>query len=496
MTKEECILWLGPHRPGLPASFKVVDQTSILAEMDVSSYRALCLLDQAFLPFLEEKKDQLQPYQLLVEKGISLGRDLDLRLQPFYLDFKQENHLLEKLPAYFYPGQYGDKFFNQELLLAPDLEAEAVILGQSWTQVKLRPSKTDRRLLSWTRSLYLDPHRPLSLKVDYKKEGEVELTLQVLASNQLGEPVWAQEILEEDFAGFELAADQGLFVSFSLFYKGEGGLELGPLHQRFSRGPFGQLLPGGQDQAGLLFYFHPGNLTPPFNVYFAGYRPAEGFEGYHMMKDLGQPFLLIADTRSEGGAFYLGDDHIQEIVINKIQTCLDQLGFADQDLILSGLSMGSFGALFYGQKLAPFAVLAGKPLIHLGDMAQNLQRLRPHEFGTSLDLLLEQLGKAGQEAVEALNLVFWQDFDPALWSGRTLALAYMLQDDYDPKAYAALEMALAGHAVRFLSFSRPGRHNDQSQAITDWFIHIYKEIIQERKELHDANDRDPLGTSQ
>lgn len=44
---------------------------------------------------------------------------------------------------------------------------------------------------------------------------------------------------------------------------------------------------------------------PPLNVYFSGYRPAEGFEGYFMMNKMNAPFILIGDPRLEGGSFYL-----------------------------------------------------------------------------------------------------------------------------------------------------------------------------------------------
>ena len=30
----------------------------------------------------------------------------------------------------------------------------------------------------------------------------------------------------------------------------------------------------------FIHYFNPGDMKPPLNVYFSGYRPAEGFEGY------------------------------------------------------------------------------------------------------------------------------------------------------------------------------------------------------------------------
>ena len=60
---------------------------------------------------------------------------------------------------------------------------------------------------------------------------------------------------------------------------------------------------------------------------FSGYRTAEGFEGYFMMKRMNAPFILIADPRIEGGAFYLGSENYEQAIRKVIQNALDYLGF-------------------------------------------------------------------------------------------------------------------------------------------------------------------------
>ena len=154
----------------------------------------------------------------------------------------------------------------------------------------------------------------------------------------------------------------------------------------------------------FIHYFHPGDLKPPLNVYFSGYRTAEGFEGYFMMKRMNAPFILIADPRIEGGAFYLGSENYEQAIRKVIQNALDYLGFANNQLILSGLSMGSFGALYYATKLNPAAVIVGKPLINLGTIANNMKLVRPNDFGTSLDILrLNQNGITNKDVVQLDN---------------------------------------------------------------------------------------------
>ncbi|WP_222120941.1 accessory Sec system protein Asp2, partial [Micrococcus luteus] len=76
-------------------------------------------------------------------------------------------------------------------------------------------------------------------------------------------------------------------------------------------------------------------------------------------------------------------------------------------LILSGLSMGSFGALYYATKLNPAAVIVGKPLINLGTIANNMKLVRPNDFGTSLDILRLNQNDITNKDVVQLDNHFW-----------------------------------------------------------------------------------------
>ena len=59
-----------------------------------------------------------------------------------------------------------------------------------------------------------------------------------------------------------------------------------------------------------------------------------------------------------------------------------------------------------------------------------------------------------------------------------LALAYMRDDDYDQKAYSDILEALYHQPIRIISSSRPGRHNDATESIIEWFLTQYKEIME------------------
>ncbi|MGC4432596.1 accessory Sec system protein Asp2, partial [Streptococcus suis] len=69
-----------------------------------------------------------------------------------------------------------------------------------------------------------------------------------------------------------------------VYAKGAGKLSIGALHWRYSRMGLGRFVLGGKRIADskrqeLFYYFNPGDMKPPLNVYFSGFRGAEGFEG-------------------------------------------------------------------------------------------------------------------------------------------------------------------------------------------------------------------------
>ena len=53
--------------------------------------------------------------------------------------------------------------------------------------------------------------------------------------------------------------------------------------------------------------------------------------------------------------------------------------------------------LYYGALYSPHAILVGKPIVNLGDVAANLKFKRPDEFGTSLDMMQLIIGQVSQE---------------------------------------------------------------------------------------------------
>ncbi len=232
-----------------------------------------------------------------------------------------------------------------------------------------------------------------------------------------------------------------------LYIRGSGQVRIGELHVRRSRGAYGnmmindQMLTDQQLHGNIGIYFNAGDLKPPLNVYFAGYRTKEGYEGNRMMASMGAPYLLISDWRLEGGAFYLGDPAFEHQLVSIIKKTLQRLQFEPQQLILSGMSMGTFGALYYGAQLNPSGIVVGKPLTQLGEIAQNGRVKRSTDFRTAEDIQLYYEPDLTEASSQHLNDRFWNVFRAGKLTQTTLAVAYMLQDDYDQTAFQRLRQA-------------------------------------------------------
>ncbi|WFR76862.2 accessory Sec system protein Asp2 [Lactococcus lactis] len=180
-------------------------------------------------------------------------------------------------------------------------------------------------------------------------------------------------------------------VNFGLFVKGQGKVQVGDLHLRYGLSGDNFLAMGGKRLAQkghigeeLGFYFNAGDLKPPLNVYFSGFRPSEGYEGRWMMGSLGSPFILVYDPRLVGGAFYRGPE-LEEALIEEIQEKLVLLGFTTRDLVLSGLSMGTYASFYYGAQLEPHAIVVGKPLANIGGLAVNSRLFSPYDWDLAMD---------------------------------------------------------------------------------------------------------------
>ena len=399
--------------------------------------------------------------------------------------------LLEKdLPDYF-AGSYGEKIPPQEMALALGFQGSVFWEGYEGLHLRGDFGSELLQIVSWRINTPIESGQALEYWLEYKKDASVEIRLEI-AVLMYGygtipeiSKVWSfSEKDMEDMIYIENPEKRTGRTFVSLKARGQGELTIGALHSHYSRRGRGCFLPGGQrrvtsEREEVFYYFDPGDLTPPLNVYFSGYKTKEGFEGYGIMKNLGHPFLLITDTRLEGGAAYMGSEEYERTLEQIIRDRMQELGFQNTEVILSGISMGSFGALYYGCKIQPHAVIAGKPLVSFGDIAENERINRPGGFPTSLDVLHKFCGGLSRRAADRLNQKFWDTFDGTQWSHTEFALAYMIEDDYDNTAYEKLLSHLKGTSIKIYGKGLHGRHNDDTPGIVNWFLDQYQRILEE-----------------
>ena len=387
----------------------------------------------------------------------------------------------------FFSYTYGEKFNPYSLAISKNFKGS--VFWNGFTGVELDGDYGDDfyQIAFWRYNVPIRKGETIDFWLEYEKDDSVSIKLKIekfeigSVSALQNRWIYSEEDLNEIVYVSEDKMDGMVFIS--LLAKGKGRLKIVGLHDRHSRKKYGTFLPGGMrfvtsKREEVFMYFDPGVLKPPLNVYFSGYKTQEGFEGYYMMRKFGAPFLLISEARLEGGAFYLGDKEYEDYIVSGIEDCLNQLGFDRSQLVLSGLSMGTFGALYNGCKLRPHAILLGKPLASLGDIAQNERISRPGGFPTSLDVLVKNYGDMSEKSIDSLNHRFWDLFDQTDWSQTKFIVSYMLEDDYDMTAYNRLISHIDDIGVEIIGKGVHGRHNDDTYSIVAWFKNQYDDILE------------------
>ncbi|NBK46716.1 accessory Sec system protein Asp2 [Staphylococcus delphini] len=406
-------------------------------------------------------------------------------IRPFHYESKAD--CLTRLRSLAFIKQYGDRIHPKQCEVNPAFEGDVYYKGQHTIVLTGDFGETYTPILNWKMYLYYDKDKVNTIWPEYTATGDVEISYTLrLYKEPTMKKLMCQYVLEGSSLQQPLeipSMPHDAHILITAQAKGRGTLSVGNIHKRWSRLEYGHAILGGQryvdeDRGEFLHYFHPGDLKPPLNVYFSGYRTAEGFEGYFMMEKLNAPFLLFTDLRYEGGGFYLGSDAFESRIKTVIQETLDWLGFEDDALILSGLSMGSFGALYYGAQLNPTAIVVGKPLVNMGSIAKNMRLMRPNDFGTAIDILRGNEGSIDDEAVTRLNQKFWSVLNGANIENTIFAVSYMENDDYDIQAFSDLLPVLSRQGARVMSRSIPGRHNDDTPTIASWFNHFYYMIME------------------
>lgn len=482
MQVSECAEWYyEPDFTELPESdFDVVilDRTVTVEEFDylVRFTKAYCL----FITKRVRPKKGDVTRRLFTEK---IGKRLSWE--------ELESFLAQDLQNYF-PVPYGEKYKPFNISIAQGFNGEVFFEGFKTVNLAGEYGDTLTQIAFWRNNIPIAGKQTLEFWLEYTKDDTVEIALEITVlefgygTDPAIQGVWTFYEKElRDLVYVENQSENTGYLFASVRAKGRGHLKITALHDRHSRKGKGSFIPGGKrtvtsEREEIFYYFDPGNLKPPLNVYFSGYKTQEGFEGYKMMRKMEHPYLLITEARLEGGGFYLGSEEYENRIELIIRRCMKALGFRNNEVILSGLSMGTFGALYYGCKIHPDTILLGKPLASIGNVAENERINRPGGFSTSLDVLYKACGSLEPDAVRRLNDRFWDRFDCTNWSGTRFVVAYMIEDDYDRTAYENLQSHLKNSNVQIYGKGIHGRHNDNTSGIVNWFVNQYQRILRDR----------------
>ena len=478
------------ERYSLPKGIKI-DYFETFTEPPESPYEIVCLDREPLEEELEPLYSRTKAYCLLVTNRVKLKGE-----SKRYFERKKGKRIreaeieefLQQEARFFYKKPYGEKFRLWSAAVAQGFSGSVKWNGDYSVELQGEYGREFQQIVYWRNNIPVFEGQVLDLWLEYQKDSEVTLSLTVtkFATGSVSDVIDSWEFGEEELRQVVQIDNKqsGGWIFVSLRAKGKGKLQVIALHDRYSRGKHGYFLPGGQRfvtsrREEIFCYFNPGDQKPPLNVFFSGYKSGQGFEGYNVMEIRGAPYLLVAEQRLEGGCFYMGSEEYERMMIDMIRRYMKELGFTSDQVVMGGLSMGTYGAMYYGCDIQPHAVILGKPLASVGNIAKNTRLHRPGGFETSLDVLRYLGGDTDQAAVEKLNDRFWRKFDSANWEHSKFAVAYMIEDDYDSEAYDTLISHLVSTGVQVYGKGLHGRHNDNTSGIVNWFFSQYDKILRE-----------------
>lgn len=461
-----------------------------LEKLTLVSYQVLILSDRKYHAKVIDFGHEFDAYRIFYpqdwepeQKELS---DLLYKKVAHRFEWTGRKELVQTLSKALFKGQYGAKFKIDELELSPQFEGKIWYEGQNYVHLEGEFGKDFQQIAFFRYNLQAYKEVYYDIYFEHGIEGDCDLELTI---SLIQEGTTNHIVQEWKFHGPQLKEQLFLdsvvngYLFFSVAARGQGKVKLGSCHHRWSRNGLGEFVLGGerlvdQQMQEIHTFFNPMDFTPPLCVYFSGFRTAEGFEGYRLIRSLNKPFMLICDPRLIGGGFYLGSDELEAKVVANIQEKLDYLGFDNSQLILSGISMGTFGATYYGTKLSPGGIVISKPVLSLGTVALREKFDRPGGFATSLELLHAHYGDLTAESADRLNQRYWSQMKDGIFKDTTISVAYMRDEDYDRTAFEELVHYSKITGARIHGRGFEGRHNDGGNAPTAWFEKRYRAMIE------------------
>lgn len=134
-----------------------------------------------------------------------------------------------------------------------------------------------QQLAYWSYNFMVNKNLPRELWLEYEKQGncEFQLVVRKIWDGSVDEFFEEEVYLEADLEKAIImdSKEANYLISISIEGRGEGKLQLGNLHQRWSRKQFGKFVLGGNilhdsKRDEINYFFHPGDFKPPLAVIF------------------------------------------------------------------------------------------------------------------------------------------------------------------------------------------------------------------------------------
>ena len=460
-------------------------------EKSMKKYNALLLTDAQDLVEYQILLEVMDFYTILYDESQIEDEDLLIALkrkQSHSISLNHPDDIITDIATYFYNGQYGYGIQPRNLAFSNNFCGQIIRKGEHKIVLSVDFGYEFKYLCSWRDHNWAiaDIQRKTELLFECSMTGNVEVQLKVVEVNRYDGQVQKiytfnqKEITKGVIYGPKLVPQN--IHNFQLYVRGKGELKIGTLHLCHARGKYGSFILGGEHFVDeqcheFISYFEPGDFKPPLCVYFGGFREVEGFEGYFMMKKMKTPFMLFEDTGLVGGAFYRGTKAFQQEIVKRIQEKLAYLGFTNEQLVLSGMSMGTHASLYYAADLLPHGVIINKPLVNLNQVAENQILKAPQIFPFVLDLQTYLSDHQQLSNITVIDQEFWKHFRSADLSKTNFFIAHMLNDDYDDRIFGQLRdwLIQSQNIVRHKGI--PGRHNDNDEISVPMFLYYYHLLL-------------------
>lgn len=396
--------------------------------------------------------------------------------------------VIDHLSTRLFFGQSGIRFMPTMFQPLMDRIDSYLMMDQSHIKIAVDTDDQWVNIGNFRSNIFIDPGKLMSLWLETEMHDlQVRLKVFIQPSGGDGDVKDCYYVsVGSDLNNSPLpikVADYARYASVSVEVKGNGNFILGILHSRWSREGAGTFIAGGKrivnpkNHEDIAYFFSKGDLRPPLNVYFSGARSAEGFEAFPLFRGKKAPMLLFTDMRQEAGQFYT-TDYMEKHIKSVINQCLKKLGFDHSQLVMNGISMGTYPAMKLGAQLGAGFINVAKQISDLGHVSSRARLQRPVSFETGYDIDNRLVDKLDEQHLQQLDDDYWRQFDQQDLSNTRLFVAYMKNDDYDDQAIDHLKRSPAiARAKQFVYRGFPGRHNDDPQ-INYWFMRRLDQILQ------------------